>query len=82
MFYYAAVKHLAVIIYQCLDKISDIFSAIENPWFKDNQRSTDERFKKLLKPSIAKRGFEGKALDINREYSELDNLSYYIKEQN
>ena len=43
---------------QCLHKIADILNAIQNPWFKVDQRSIRDRLKKLLKAFITKENAE------------------------
>ena len=59
---------------QCLDKIADILNAIQNPWFRVDQRSIRDRLKKLLKAFITKKNAEDRASGINPEYSEFDDL--------
>ena len=66
---------------QCLDKIADILNAIQNPWFKVDQRSIRDRLKKLLKAFITKKNAEERASGINPEYSELDDLLNDINER-
>ena len=66
---------------QCLDKIADILNAIQNPWFKVDQRSIRDRLKELLKAFITKKNAEERASGINPEYSELDNLLNDINER-
>ena len=66
---------------QCLDKIADILNAIQNPWFKVDQRSIRDRLKKLLQAFVAKKTAEDKASGINPEYSELDDLLNDINER-
>ena len=53
---------------QCLDKIANILNAIENPWFKVDQRSIRDRLKKLLEACIAEKNTEDKVSGINPEY--------------
>ena len=57
-----------------MDNIADILNAIQNPWFKVDQRSICDRLKKLLKAFITKKNAEERASGINPEYSELDDL--------
>ena len=64
-----------------MDKIADILNAIQNPWFKVDQRSIRDRLKKLLKAFITKKNAEERASGINPEYSELDDLLNDINER-
>ena len=66
---------------QCLDKIANILNAIQNPWFKVDQRSIRDRLKKLLQAFVTKKNAEDKASGINPEYSEMDDLLSNINER-
>lgn len=45
---------------KCFYKVANIWNATKNPWFKVDQRSITDRFKKLLETFVADRIAEDK----------------------
>ena len=45
---------------KCFYKVANIWNATKNPWFKVDQRSITDRFKKLLETFVAERIAEDK----------------------
>ena len=66
---------------QCFDKIAEILSSAEEPYFKVDQRSLRDRIKKLLKLYVEKRKKEMRASGIELEHRELDDLLLDIHER-
>ena len=65
----------------CYDRIAESLNAINDVYFKVDQRALRDRIKKLLKFHVSKRNGEEKASGMEVEHSELDDLVLDIYDQ-
>ena len=65
----------------CLDRIAKSLSNIVELWFKVDQRSLRDRTRKLLKLYVEKRNKEMRALEVEVQHTELDDLILDIHER-
>ena len=66
---------------QCYDRIAESLNAINDVYFKVDQRALWDRIKKLLKFHVNKRNREEKASVVEVEHGELDDLVLDIYHQ-